>query len=59
MEGNYPLPRPTDDRRFTVGLILNVSDALGRAGFPAMTGLDLARLQSALFAFIYEPPPPM
>lgn len=59
MESSYPLPRPADDQRFTVGFVLNVADTLVSAGFPAMNGADLVRLQSALFEFIYESAPPM
>lgn len=51
----YPLPRPDDDPRFTVGLALDVGKVLAAAGYPPIsTGTDYVRLQQALFGFIYE-----
>jgi hypothetical protein len=54
----YPLPRPDTgaDRRFTIGLVLDVADVLARHGYPPPTcGADLIRLQQALFTTIYQP----
>ena len=54
---NYPLARPADgeDRRFTFGLILDISQVLERHGFPPVSGGDdYVALMLALFAFIYE-----
>lgn len=50
----YPLPRPDDDPRFTLGLFLEVSEVLERHGYPPITaGADIIRLRQALFNFIY------
>lgn len=50
----YPLPRPVDDPRFTLGLVFDVAGVLSRAGYPDITsGADLVRLQQALFGFVY------
>lgn len=53
----YPLPRPDDDPRFTLGLALDVAGVLHRHGHPEITaGLDVVDLQQALFRFLYGPP---
>jgi hypothetical protein len=53
----YPLPQPADDSRFTVGLSLDVARVLEQHGYPKITeGMDLLRLQEALFRFIYADP---
>lgn len=50
----YPLPRPDDDPRFTLGLILDVRSVLTKHGYPAPeSGADLVRLQQAMFGFLY------
>jgi hypothetical protein len=54
----YPLPRPAnnDDPRFNLGLALDVAESLTRHGYPPLTaGVDLVRLQQALFSLIYQP----
>lgn len=51
----YPLPRPTEDPRFTQGLSIDVAKVLAQHGYPQITeGMDLLRLQGALFGFLYE-----
>jgi hypothetical protein len=51
----YPLPRPADDPRFTHGLAAAVAKVLEQHGYPQITeGMDLLRLQGALFGFLYE-----
>ncbi len=53
----YPLPRPAtnDDLRFNLGLALDVAAVLTRHGYPPLTaGVDLVRLQQALFGLIYQ-----
>ena len=56
---NYPIPRPVDDPRFTLGLGIDVAEVLQRHGFPAVTGRDMVDLlHIALFGFIYEPVTP-
>lgn len=51
----YPIPRPEEDPRFTVGLVMDVAKVLAEHGFPPVTdGGDLVRLQQALFGFVYQ-----
>lgn len=53
-ERAYPLPRPDDDPRFTMGLLIDVCDVLTKHGYVRPShGLDLVDLQSALFEFLY------
>lgn len=55
-ERAYPLPRPDDDARFTLGLTLDVAKVLEEHGYPpVVAGADFVELQSALFRFIYAP----
>ena len=49
----YPLPRPDEDPRFTVGLHLDVAKVLQEHGYPEPSGVDLVDLGMALFRFIY------
>ena len=58
MTSNYPLPRPDDDPRFTLGLATDLRDVLTKHGYPDMTGMDLVNLQQALFSFLYQPVTP-
>jgi hypothetical protein len=53
----YPLRRPaSDDQRFTVGLVHDISDVLVTHGYPPIaTGSDLLRWQNRLFDIIYHP----
>jgi hypothetical protein len=53
----YPLRRPaSDDQRFTLGLVDDISDVLVAHGYPPIvTGNDLLRWQNALFTIIYHP----
>ncbi|NGM13529.1 hypothetical protein [Verrucosispora sioxanthis] len=59
MSRRYPLPRPTNDARFTFGLVLDVAQVLAEHGNPSMAesydgcGADLLALQQALFSLIY------
>lgn len=53
----YPLARPRtgQDRRFTLGLALDISNVLAAHGYPPIaTAADLMRWQSALFTTIYH-----
>ena len=52
----YPLPRPADtDNRFSLGLALDIVAVLTRHGYPPITaGVDLIRLQQAIFGLIYQ-----
>lgn len=51
----YPLPRPADDPRFNMGLMIDVARVLEEHGYPKITaGRDIVELQMALFGFIYE-----
>lgn len=55
---NFPLPAPSADPRFTIGLILDVKTVLERHGYPSITsGPDLVELQQALFRFLYQVEP--
>lgn len=51
----YPLSCPAaDDPRFTFGFVIEVAKAITKAGYPPFeSGLDLVRLQQALFQMIY------
>lgn len=50
----YPIPAPTDDARFTIGLLVDVADVLAKHGFPTVAaGADIVELQLALFGFLY------
>jgi hypothetical protein len=50
----YPLPRTAEDPRFTIGLLVEVSNLLERRGYPKIDeGLDLVALQQALLDFLY------
>lgn len=56
-ERAYPLPRPEsgDDPRFTLGLVVDVSEVLAAHGYPPVkAGGDLVELRQALFGFLYE-----
>ena len=52
----YPVRRPLhNDRRFTVGLVLDIAEVLHRHGYPALAcGNDLPHWQNALFTTIYR-----
>jgi hypothetical protein len=52
----YPVPRGDRgvDGRFSYGLALDVCVVLARHGYPQVrSGVDLVRVQQALFALIY------
>lgn len=49
----YPMPRPQNDPRFTLGLLLDVASVLERHGFPSVSGADLGDLGQALFRYLY------
>jgi hypothetical protein len=53
----YPLRRlASDEARFTVGLVYDISQVLVAHGYPPIvTGADLLRWQNALFDIIYHP----
>jgi len=54
----YPMSAPSDDRRFTLGLVFAVVQVLIDAGYPPITaGGDLVALQQALYGFLYLPKP--
>lgn len=51
-----PVAHTDDDPRFTLGLILDVTQVLEQHGYPPLTGRnaeDLVELRQALFAFLY------
>ena len=52
----YPLRRYRhDDRRFTVGLVLDIAAVLARHGYPGLAcGNDLLHWQNGLFTTIYR-----
>lgn len=57
-ERAFPIqPRPDDDPRFTLGLILEVAEVLAKHGYPDITTPDRARdfveFRQALFGFLY------
>lgn len=53
----YPLLRPEDDARFTLGLTIDVADVLAKHGYPKIeSGADLVELRGVLFGFLYERP---
>lgn len=49
----YPLPRPENDPRFTLGMQLDVAQVLEKHGFPKVSGVDLVELGQALFGFLF------
>lgn len=55
MSRAFPIaPRPVEDRRFTLGLVIDVARVLADHGYPEVTsGPDLVALQQTLFRFIY------
>ncbi|MFH8410706.1 hypothetical protein ACH4FX_38935 [Streptomyces sp. NPDC018019] len=56
-ERRYPVrPRPGDDPRFTLGLVIDVAQVLQDHGYPPVTGRDFVELQQALFGFLYTGP---
>jgi hypothetical protein len=55
-ERSYPIPAPSDDKRFSFGLMLDVAQVLLDHGYPRVSsGGDLRALQQALFGFLYVP----
>lgn len=52
--GTYPLPRPDEDPRFTLGFAIDLAGVLTKHGYPELSGIDLVRLQQALYGFLYE-----
>lgn len=52
----YPVVPPDgdNDKRFTLGLTLDVAAVLVRHGYPPIDGLDFVDLQQALFRFLYR-----
>lgn len=57
-KSKYPLPTPPEsngDRRFTLGLVVDVRSALLAHNYPEFTGTDLVELELALFRFLYAP----
>lgn len=56
MSRTYPLPRPADDPRFTLGLVIDVIRVLQEHGYPKVEcGADIVELQQTLFGFLYAP----
>jgi hypothetical protein len=50
---NYPLSARDNDVAFTFVLADDVKDVIERHGRPPLTGRDLAKLQMALFDFLF------
>ncbi len=51
----YPLPAPSEDPRFSVGLLAEVATVLELHGYPRPeSGGDLVALHLALFTFLYD-----
>jgi hypothetical protein len=52
----YPMPEAevNNDRRFTLGLILDVAQVLVQHGYPKIDGLDYVDLNMALYRFLYK-----
>jgi hypothetical protein len=57
MSRTFPIaPRPAEDRRFTLGLVIDVARVLADHGYPQVTsGPDLVALQQSLYRFLYVP----
>lgn len=55
----YPIPRPEhgDDRRFCLGLAIDISNILTRYGYPPITAADCVYWQQRLFTTIYQEKP--
>ena len=51
-ERSYPWLNSRDDR-FTLALVVDVSEVLVRHGYPAPTGFGLVELTSGLFRALY------
>lgn len=58
MARQYPItPLPDNDRRFSIGLAVDVAKVLQEHGYPQIVGgRDLLELQQALFRFLYTGP---
>ncbi|MFI9552670.1 hypothetical protein [Nonomuraea endophytica] len=50
---NYPLVKPADDARFTIGLLCDLAAVLEQAGYPKLVGHDLVELRQAIYRFLY------
>lgn len=51
---NYPIkPRPENDSRFTMGLLLDLIEVLKRHGYEPLSSGDAVALQQAVFGFLY------
>lgn len=56
----FPIrPRPADDSRFTIGLLIDVAEVLARHGYDDVSkpehARDFVELQQTLFGFLYGP----
>lgn len=47
----------TDDERFTLALILDVTEVLARHGYPAVAGSTLVDLTASLYRTLHPPQP--
>jgi hypothetical protein len=47
----------TDDQRFTLALVLDVTEILARHGYPAVTGGTLVELTASLYRTLHPPQP--
>lgn len=52
----YPIPpaQASADRRFTLGLTLDVAEVLSKHGYPLLAAMDFVDLQQTLFRFLYK-----
>ncbi len=53
----FPIEAHESDPRFSLNLIADVADVLGRHGYPAFaeyTPLDVTELHLAVFRFLYQ-----
>lgn len=54
LERNYPItPRPADDSRFAMGMVLDVVTVLVEHGYATPTATDVVELRQHLFRFLY------
>jgi hypothetical protein len=52
---NYPIrPRPDDDPRFTLELMVDLAEVLEKVGYPKLTGEDIVDLRRAVSRFLYS-----
>jgi hypothetical protein len=49
----YPLPPTSDDPRFTLGLLYDLTVVLESAGYPSLSGNDIIAFRQRLYGFLY------